>query len=333
MSPTSALVTGITGQDGGFLAERLLADGFLVHGLIRPGEDVTVLQQRCPGLVLHEAELSDGDVLARVLADSRADEIYHLAGLSSVARSWAEPVLTAEVTATASARLLELAWQHQERRSGPVRFAQASSAEIFGLAEQVPQNERTPVRPASPYGAAKAYAHHLVGVYRQRGMFAVSLILYSHESDRRPASFVTRKITQAAARIALGMQEELVLGNLHVRRDWGWAPDYVDAMVRAVRHARPDDYVIATGQAHSVADFCAAAFARAGVDLWERRVRVDPELVRPADSGLQVGDAGKARRELSWIPTVGFEELVGRMVDADLARLRAQAGPPATEMV
>lgn len=324
----TALVTGITGQDGGFLAERLIADGYTVHGLVRAGEDLTDVQRRTPAVLLHVAELSDGDALAGVLASSGADEVYHLAGLSSVALSWQEPLLTAEINAMGSARLLELAWRHQERRGAPVRYLQAASAEIFGHAEQVPQDETTPVRPTSPYGVAKAFAHHLCGVYRGRGMFAVSLVLYNHESDRRPPSFVTRKITQAAARIALGRQDELVLGNLEVRRDWGWAPDYVDAMVRAVRHERADDYVIATGEAHSVADFVAAAFARAGVQDWQGRVRVDPAFFRPADAGLQVGDAGKAQRELGWSPSVVFEELVGRMVDADLAQLRSGAGAP-----
>ena len=326
----TALVTGITGQDGGFLAERMIADGCAVHGLVRAGEDLADLRRRSPEAVLHEGELTDGDGLARVLADSDADEVYHLAGISSVALSWKEPVLTADVNALGTARLLEHAWQHQQRRGRPVHFLQASSAEIFGSAATAPQDEQTPVRPTSPYGAAKAFAHHLVGVYRERGMFAVSLLLYNHESDRRPESFVTRKITQAAVRIALGLQDELVLGNLDVRRDWGWAPDYVDAMMRALRHTHPDDYVIATGKAHSVADFVAAAFARAGVPDWRRHVRVDADLFRPADAGLQVGNPERAQRELGWTPTVPFEELVGRMVDADLAQLRGRRAPDAS---
>lgn len=319
----TALITGITGQDGGYLAERLLADDYVVHGLVRAGEDLTDLRRRCPTLVLHEGELSDGAALSGALDGSGADEVYHLAGISSVALSWQEPIMTAEVTALGAARLLELTWQHQQSRSRPVRYLQASSAEIFGDVTQAPQDERTPVRPSSPYGAAKAYAHHLAGVYRARNMFVVSLVLYNHESDRRPTSFVTRKITQGVARIALGLQEELALGNLEVRRDWGWAPDYVEAMVLAVRHDCADDYVIATGEPHSVADFVAAAFARVGVEQWRRHVRVDPDLFRPTDAVLQAGDASKARRELGWRPQVGFEELVGRMVDADLAQLRS----------
>jgi GDPmannose 4,6-dehydratase len=272
---------------------------------------------------LHSGDLTDPVALAGALQDADPDEVYHLGGISSVAFSWDEPVLTADVTALGTARLLELGWQLQQRRGRPVRFLQTSSAEIFGSAETAPQDERTPIRPTSPYGAAKAYAHHLVEVYRGRGMPASAVVLYNHESPRRPPSFVTRKITQGVARIAMGLQDELALGNLDARRDWGWAPDYVDAMVRAVRHDPSGDYVIATGEAHSVRDFVAAAFARAGVEDWEGRVRVDERFVRPTDATLQVGDADKARRVLGWQPTVPFEEIVGRMVDADLQQLRA----------
>lgn len=318
-----ALVTGITGQDGGYLTERLLGDGWEVHGLVHPSDPhADALLARSPGVVLHAGDLTDPVALSGALHVSDADEIYHLGGISSVAFSWDEPVLTADVTGLGTARLLELAWQHQQQSGHAVRFLQTSSAEIFGLAETVPQDEHTPVRPTSPYGASKAFAHHLVGVYRARGLPASAVILYNHESPRRPPSFVTRKITQGAARIALGLQDELVLGNLDVRRDWGWAPDYVDAMVRAVRHPEPDDYIVATGQAHTVGEFVAAAFDRAGIRGWEQRVRIDPAFVRPTDSTLQVGDAGKARRELGWTPTVDFEELVGQMVDADLAEQR-----------
>jgi GDPmannose 4,6-dehydratase len=199
-----------------------------------------------------------------------------------------------------------------------VRFVQASSAEVFGDAEQAPQDERTPLRTTNPYGVAKVFAHQLVGVYRAQGMHAVSAILYNHESPRRPPTFVTRKITRTAARIARGLEHELVLGNLDARRDWGWAPDYVDAMLRAARHTCAGDYVVATGEAHSVREFVAAAFARAGVTDWEDRVRVDQAFVRPVDAVQQVGDATRARTELGWSPTVTFDELVGRMVDADL---------------
>jgi GDPmannose 4,6-dehydratase len=319
-----AFITGISGQDGGYLAERLRAEGVEVHGLVHPGDaQAEVLLSRTPEVRLHSGDLTDPVALAGALQDADPDELYHLGGISSVAFSWEEPVLTADVTALGTARLLELAWQLQRHRDRPVRFLQTSSAEMFGIAATCPQDESTPVRPVSPYGAAKAYAHHLVGVYRSRGMPASAVVLYNHESPRRPPSFVTRKITRGAARIALGLQDELVLGNLDARRDWGWAPDYVDAMVRAVRHEVPDDYVVATGEAHSVRDFVAAAFARAGVQDWHDRVRVDERFVRPADATLQVGDARKAREQLGWEPTVSFEELVGRMVDADLEEQRA----------
>jgi GDPmannose 4,6-dehydratase len=315
----TALITGITGQDGGYLAERLLADGYLVHGLVHHGDlAVPALLERSPSVVLHDGDLTDEASLAAVVEASRPDEVYNLAGISSVAFSWEKPVLTADVTALGTARLLEQVWRCQERTGKPIRFVQASSAEVFGDAETAPQDESTPVRPNSPYGASKAFAHQLVGVYRGRGLHAVSAILYNHESPRRPPTFVTRKITRTAARIARGLEHELVLGNLDARRDWGWAPDYVDAMVRAARHPEADDYVVATGTAHSVRDFVAAAFDRAGVTDWEGRVRVDQAFVRPADAALQLGDATRARTRLGWEPTVGFAELVGRMVDADL---------------
>ena len=318
----TALITGITGQDGGFLAERLLAEGASVHGLVHVGDPQAAdLLRRCPDVVLHDGDLTDEASLAAVMAAASPDEVFNLAGISSVAFSWERPVLTADVTALGAARLLEQAWQLQERRGTPVRFVQASSAEIFGDAEVSPQDETTPVRPISPYGAAKAFSHQLVGVYRHRGLHAVSAILYNHESPRRPATFVTRKITRTAARIAQGLETELVLGNLDARRDWGWAPDYVDAMLRAARHTCAGDYVVATGEAHSVREFVAAAFARAGVTDWEDRVRIDQAFVRPVDAVQQVGDATRARTELGWSPTVAFDELVGRMVDADLALL------------
>ena len=315
----TALITGITGQDGGYLAEQLLAEGTVVHGLVHDGDPgVADLVARCPTVVLHDGDLLDEQSLATVVAKADPSEVYNLAGISSVAFSWERPVLTADITALGAARLLEQVWQHQVRTGRPTRFVQASSAEMFGEATVVPQDESTPLRPTSPYGAAKVFAHQLVGVYRGRGLGASSVIFYNHESPRRPPTFVTRKITQGAARIARGLQDELVLGNLEARRDWGWAPDYVDAMVRVARAAEPDDFVVATGDAHSVREFVAAAFARAGVVDWERHVRVDQAFVRPVDASLQVGDATRARTLLGWAPTVGFAELVGRMVDADL---------------
>ncbi len=315
MTARSALVTGITGQDGGYLAEQLVAEGTAVHGLVRPGE---APPEHLTGVVLHEASLTDEDALRRVLRESAPDEVYNLAGLSSVALSWEQPALTAEVNGTFVARLLQLLWEEQERRGSSIAVVQASSAEVFAGATSSPQDERTPPSPRSPYGASKAFAHHLVQVFRARGLHASNAVLYNHESPRRPTAFVTRKITSTAAAIAEGRADELVLGNLDARRDWGWAPEYVRAMVLTARHASPDDYVVATGVSHSVRDFVAAAFARAGVQDWEPLVRSDPAFVRPVDAVELVGDPSKARQQLGWAPRVTFEELVGRMVEADL---------------
>jgi GDPmannose 4,6-dehydratase len=315
VSTRSALITGITGQDGGYLAEQLLAEGIAVHGLVRSGEDVPA---HLEGVRTHEVELSDEPRLRQVLQACAPDEVYNLVGVSSVGLSWEQPALTAEVNGTFLARLLQLAWQEQERRGRALAFVQASSAEIFAGASRAPQDETTPFSPRSPYGASKAFAHHLVQVFRIRGLHASNAVLYNHESPRRPPTFVTRKITQTAAAIATGRADELVLGNLGAKRDWGWAPDYVDALVRAARHAVPDDYVIATGQGHTVRDFVAAAFARAGVADWEPLVRSDPAFVRPVDAVELVGDSSKATAALGWAPRVSFEEIVGRMVDADL---------------
>lgn len=318
-----AFVTGVTGQDGSYLCQRLTADGVEVHGLTHHGDTgVDDLLALCPGVVLHEGDLLDTDGLAALIDGVEPDEIYNLGGISSVAFSWEHPVLTAQVSGLGALGLLEAAWRLQERTGRAVRVLQASSAEIFGQPTESPQRETTPVRPQSPYGAAKAFAHHAVAVYRARGLGACSVILFNHESPRRPATFVTRKITQAAARIASGQQDSLSLGNLDARRDWGWAPDYVEAMIRAVRHERTDDYVVATGTSHSVRDFVAAAFAHAGLDDWSGYVRVDESLTRPADAVEQVGDAGKAARELGWTPSVPFEQIVARMVDEDLGLSR-----------
>jgi GDPmannose 4,6-dehydratase len=314
----TALITGITGQDGGYLADALLAEGYDVHGLIRlPDPEFAALRERSPRVVIHEGDLGDAAGLRALVSKLEPDEIYSLGGISSVAFSWAQPVLTAEVTGISPAVLLEAAWDQQQRTGRQVRVLQASSAEIFGVAVESPQNEDTAIRPVNPYGAAKAFAHHLVGVYRARGMHASACILYNHESPRRPDTFVTRKITKAVAKIAAGAPDMLTLGNLDARRDWGWAPDYVEAMRRAVRHPEAGDYVIATGEARSVRDFVQAAFSYAGVADWESRVKVDESFVRPHDAHEQVGDASKARRVLGWAPTVGFAEMVALMVDHD----------------
>jgi GDPmannose 4,6-dehydratase len=320
-----ALITGISGQDGGYLADALLADGYDVHGLVRmPEPELDTLRERSPGVVIHPGDLGDATGLRALVAELGPDEIYSLGGISSVAASWEKPLLTAEVSGLAVGVLLEAAWAQQQRSGRVVRVLQASSAEIFGAAEQSPQTEETPIRPATPYGAAKAFAHHLVGVYRGRGLHASACILYNHESPRRPDTFVTRKITKAAAKIASGAQEVLTLGNLDVRRDWGWAPDYVDAMWRAVRHDRAGDYVIATGQARSVRDFVAAAFTYAGIPDWQAHLEVDESLVRPYDAHEQAGDASKAHSVLGWTPTVDFGEMVARMVDNDRRVIESQ---------
>lgn len=318
----TALVTGITGQDGGYLAERLLADGYDVHGLVHHG-DAQVAQEhlQAPGITLHPGDLADEQALAGLVRDTAPDEIYNLGGISSVAFSWEHPVLTGDISGLAVGRLLETVRRHADSTGRDVRFLQASSAEIFGDADHSPQDESTPVRPVSPYGAAKAYAHHLVGVYRTRGMHASAVILYNHESPRRPVQFVTRKITRTVAEISLGRADELVLGNLDARRDWGWAPDYVDAMVRAARHGSAGDYIVATGRISSVADFVGAAFAHVGIADWQSFVRTDPRFVRPTDTADQVGDPSKVGRVLGWKPTLQFRDIVARMVDHDLRDL------------
>jgi GDPmannose 4,6-dehydratase len=310
-----ALVTGIGGQDGSYLAERLLADGVEVHALVLEAD---ARPAHCPGdVTLHLGDVADVEATRRLLLDLAPDEVYNLAAISSVAQSWQEPDLVGRVNGSAPVALLESARLLHDR-GRDVRVVQASSAEIFGEPDRSPQDEDTRVRPLNPYGAAKAYAHLAVGVSRQRGLHASSLVLYNHESPRRPAQFVTRKITSTVAAIAQGRADRLVLGNLDARRDWGWAPDYVDAMVRAARAETPRDYVIATGVSHSVGDFVAAAFAEAGIDDWRPLVHTDPAFVRPVDATELVGDASLAHALLGWSPTVGFDEVVARMVAADL---------------
>lgn len=306
-----AFITGIGGQDGTYLAERLLADGLEVHALAL---DADGHPAHCPeAVVLHRGDLADVDGTRRLLLDVAPGEVYNLAAISSVAQSWDEPDLTARVNGQAAVALMESA-----RQVGGVRFVQASSAEIFGEPAESPQTEATAVRPVNPYGAAKAYAHLAAGVLRQRDEHVSSVVLYNHESPRRPERFVTRKITSTVAAIARGDADRLALGNLEARRDWGWAPDYVDAMVRAARAEAPGDYVVATGVAHSVRELVAAAFDAAGIDDWEPLVHQDPAFFRPADPTELVGDASRAREVLGWAPTVGFEEIVRRMVEADL---------------
>ncbi|QSR32829.1 GDP-mannose 4,6 dehydratase [Nocardioides sp. S5] len=311
MVTARALITGIGGQDGTYLAERLVGEGMEVHALVLSADGPPA---HCPDdVVLHTGDLGDLVATRELVRDVAPTEVYNLAAISSVAQSWDEPDLTAHVNGQAAVALMESA-----RLVGDVRLVQASSAEIFGEPAESPQTESTPVAPLNPYGAAKAFAHLSARVFRQRGLHVSSAILYNHESPRRHERFVTRKITSTVAAIARGDADELVLGNLDARRDWGWAPDYVDAMVRAARADEPSDYVVATGRAHSVREFVAAAFAAAGVAEWEHLVRQDQAFFRPADPTELVGDASKAREVLGWAPTVGFEEIVARMVAADL---------------
>jgi GDPmannose 4,6-dehydratase len=314
-----ALITGVTGQDGTYLARDLLEQGFEVHGLVKPG-DVS-LADRSPFVVAHEGDLTDAGFLANLIARVAPDEVYNLAGQTSVAASWIDPVGTAATTGSAVASMALGCWELQERTGKSVRFVQASSAEIFGAATQVPQQEATAILPVSPYGAAKAFGHFTVSAFRSRGLHASSCILYNHESPLRPETFVTRKITAAAARISLGLQDTLSLGTLDVSRDWGWAPDYVRAMQLAARHAEAADFVIGSGVEHTVRDFVAAAFTAAGISDWEDRVVLDPAFVRPADPPRQLADSSRARDMLGWMPEVGFDELVARMVAADLQLL------------
>lgn len=322
---SGALITGITGQDGSYLAERLVAEGVEVHGMVQDADTTAdAFGAEHPQVTLHEGDLGVPDRLRELVAAVEPDELYNLGGISSVAFSWQRPVLTAQLSGLAAAVLFDAALTLQERAGRRVACVQASSSEIFGDAAVVPQDEATPVRPVSPYGAAKAYAHHMAAVYRGRGLHVASCILFNHESPRRPTTFVTRKITREVARIARGEATTLMLGNLEARRDWGWAPDYVDAMVRAVRHERADDFVVATGVSSSVSDFVRIAFARVGIQDWQDHVELDAQFARPVDALELVGDASKARRELAWQPTVPFEEIVHRMVDHDVAALEAE---------
>lgn len=319
-----ALITGISGQDGSYIAESLVRQGYDVHGVIRSRSREDAGNDVLSGDVdLHEVDITDTARLGRLISDIAPTEIYSLAALSSVWKSWADPVRTAQINSLPVAQILESAWQLQENTGTAVRVVQASSAELFGNAVESPQNEQTVIRPTSPYGAAKAYSHYMVGLYRERGLFASSCILYNHESPRRPETFVTRKITASAARISRGLQDALELGTLDTKRDWGWAPDYANALELAVHAETADDFVVATGKIHSIADFVALAFARVGIDDWHKYVSVSSEFARPLDSAEQLGDASKARSALGWAPTKSFEDIVTAMVDNDLALLES----------
>jgi GDPmannose 4,6-dehydratase len=317
VNPRTALITGITGQDGSYLAEHLLDLGYRVVGVTRrtsshAGGRVEHLGDR---IELFGADLLDQTSLLAIVDQVQPDEVYNLAAQSFVTTSWQQPVLTGEVTALGVTRLLEAV-----RLACPAaRVYQASSSEMFGQVTETPQNERTPFYPRSPYGVSKLYGHWIAVNYRESySMFVTSGILFNHESPRRGREFVTRKISHQAARIAHGLDHELRLGNLDARRDWGYAPDYVRTMRQMLQRDEPRDYVVATGETHSVREFCELAFSEVRLD-WRDHVVTDPSLLRPAEVEMLVGDASDARRDLDWIPTVGFAELVRIMVNADMA--------------
>jgi len=321
VSGKRALITGITGQDGSYLAELLLEKGYEVYGMTRRAstENVERIAHLGDRLTLLQGDLLDPPSLDAALREARPHEVYNLAAQSFVPTSWNQPVLTAEFTAVGVTRMLEAIRSVDEG----IRFYQASSSEMFGRVREVPQTELTPFHPRSPYGVAKVYGHHITVNYRESyDLFAVSGILFNHESPRRGLEFVTRKISDGAARIKLGLESELRLGNLEAQRDWGFAGDYVEAMWLMVQQEEPVDYVIATGEPHSVREFAERAFEHLGLD-WERHVVSDPRFLRPAEVDHLVGDASKAREALGWEPKTSFRELVGLMVDADLARLSA----------
>jgi GDPmannose 4,6-dehydratase len=321
----TALITGITGQDGSYLAEHLLGLGYRVVGMTRRTSTVSIerIEHFIDRVELIQGDLLDQNSLAHAIRDVRPTEVYNLAAQSFVPTSWNQPVLTGEFTALGVTRILEAIRQVDPE----IRFYQASSSEMFGQVTESPQRETTKFHPRSPYGVAKVYGHWITVNYRESyGMYAVSGILFNHESPRRGLEFVTRKITDAVARIDAGLDGELRLGNLDARRDWGFAGDYVRAMHLMLQQEEPSDYVVATGETHSVREFCAAAFAHVGLD-WTGHVSVDPSLVRPAEVDILVGDASLAHDRLGWTPTVGFTELVNMMVEADRNRLHgATAG-------
>ncbi len=317
-----ALVTGVTGQDGSYLAEFLLSRGYEVHGMVRRASTDTLerIAHVVDRITLHQADLLDQLSLINLVRDIRPHEIYNLAAQSFVPSSWQQPLLTGEFTALGVTRLLEAI-----RLVDPeIRFYQASSSEMFGMVIEEPQTERTPFYPRSPYGVSKVYAHWITVNYRESySLFACSGILFNHESPRRGKEFVTRKVTDAVARIKLGLQDKLRLGNLDAQRDWGFAGDYVEAMWMMLQRDTPEDYVIATGIKHSVRDLVQLAFDHVSLDPW-KYVEIDSALLRPAEVNHLLGDSTKARTELGWTPRVDFRQLVTMMVDADLERVKRE---------
>lgn len=324
-----ALITGVTGQDGTYLSEFLLAKGYEVFGLVRGQNNPKVqwLEERIPALQLVDGDLRDLPSLLGALELSQPDEVYNLGAMSFVGLSWRQAELTGEITGMGVLRMLEAVRIHSQSGNRRVRFYQASSSEMFGKVRETPQTEMTPFHPRSPYGCAKCFGHFMTVNYRESyDLFACCGILFNHESPRRGHEFVTRKVTRGVARLALGLQSEIVLGNLTSRRDWGFAGDYVEAMWLMLQADQPDDYVIATNETHSIEDLLDIAFAHVGISDWraDGLVRQDPRFMRPAEVELLQGDYSKARQTLGWQPKMTFAELIGLMVDEDLQREQAR---------
>jgi GDPmannose 4,6-dehydratase len=323
-----ALVTGVTGQDGYYLSKLLLSKGYEVYGLVRGQNNpkIEFLQRELPEVKILTGDLLDMSSLMRALEASQPDEVFNLGAISFVAYSWENAFLTSDVTGKGVLNVLEAVRLYEGKNSGSVRFYQASSSEMFGKVQHVPQSESTLLWPRSPYGVAKVFGHYMTINYRESyGMHASSGILFNHESPMRGPEFVTRKISLAVARIAAGKQERITLGNIEAKRDWGFAGDYVDAMWRMLQQDEADDYVVSTNQTHSVREYLEIAFNHVGISDWEPLVYQDPQFFRPAEVDLLIGDASKAKEKLGWEPKVDFPELVAMMVDADVERVRTDS--------
>jgi len=320
----TALITGVTGQDGYYMSRQLVDSGVQVHGIVGPddGRESAVIGE----VSTHKVNLTDADAVLALVRRIAPDYVFHLAGVSSVAMSWSRPVYTTEVNALSTTAVLDACMRVQDDSGHHIAVVNASSAEVFAGDADSPQNEDSLISPTSPYGVSKALGHMMCHIYRSKGLAASNAILFNHESPRRPTTFVTRKITSAVAAIAGGAQESVTLGNLSLQRDWGWAPDYVDAMIRMARFGSGDDFVVATGTAHSIADFVAAAFAAVGIEDWQSYVKTDRELTRPADSAVMVGNPTRAEEVLGWRRTLSFEEIVAAMVNADRKMQEAHDG-------
>jgi GDPmannose 4,6-dehydratase len=326
-----AFITGVTGQDGQHLAEFLHGKGYQVFGMVKGQNNpkADLLRDQFPYVEIVPGDLADLPSLVKAMEVAQPDEVYNLAAISFVALSWNQAELTANLTGTGVLRMLEAVRMVGGATDNKIRFYQASSSEMFGKVRETPQTEKTPFHPRSPYGCAKVFGHDITVNYRESyGLWACSGILFNHEGPRRGVEFVTRKVTNAAARIKLGLQNELVMGNLDAKRDWGYAGDYVKAMWLMLQQDEPDDYVIATGETHTIEELVERAFAEVGIDDWQKYVRQDPKFFRPAEVDLLIGDATKARTKLGWKPEVDFPSLVKMMVKNDLAVEAARAGLP-----